>query len=64
MKKNYMTLDMHYQEKYEEGLEQAAINSATRMIKTNKLSPEEIALYSGLTLEQVMELKNALKTAQ
>ena len=59
-----MTLDMHYQEKYEEGLEQAAINSATRMIKTNKLSPEEIALYSGLTLEQVMELKNALKTVQ
>lgn len=61
---DYMTLDMHYQEKYEEGLEQAAINSATRMIKTNKLSPEEIALYSGLTLEQVMELKNALKTVQ
>ena len=44
------------------GLEQAATDFATRMLKTNKLSLEEIALYSGLTLEQVTELKKSLKT--
>ena len=53
----YMTLQMNYQEKYEQGVEQEKRQSALRMIGAGKLSSEEIALYSGLTLEQVLELK-------
>lgn len=77
-----MTLQMHYQEKFEQGLErgleqglergleqglergleQGIRQSALRMIKAGKLSSEEIALYSGLTLEQVTELEKELQT--
>ena len=57
----YMTLQMRYQEKYEEGLEQGEHNekckSAIRMLNSGKLSNEEVAVYSGLTLEQVLEIK-------
>lgn len=65
---DYMTLEMHYQEKYKEGLEKGLeqgleqgserekVQSALRMLKVGRLSPEEIALYTGLTAEQVMEL--------
>ncbi len=60
-----MTLQMHYQEKYEQGVEQGIEQgieqekkqSALRMIEANKLSLKEIALYSGLTMEQVAELE-------
>ncbi|MCM1246711.1 MAG: hypothetical protein NC293_13820, partial [Roseburia sp.] len=58
---DYMTLQMHYQEKYEQGVEQGIEQgnkqSALRMLEAGKLSPEEIAMYSGLTLEQVLELE-------
>ena len=61
-----MTLQMHYQEKYEQGYDEGdrkrAISVALRMIEANKLSPEEIALYSGLDLEQVLELKKGLQS--
>lgn len=43
--------------KYEQGIEQGNKQSALRMIKAGKLSPEEIAMYSDLTLEQVIELE-------
>lgn len=64
-----MTLQMKYQEKYEQGMEQGLergieqekIDSAKRMIEANKLTSEEIATYSGLTLEQVRELKKELQ---
>ena len=62
-KLDYMTLQMHYQEKFEQGVGQEKKQSALRMIEANKLSPEEIALYSGLTLEQVLELKKGLQSA-
>ncbi len=62
---DYMTLQMNYQEKYEQGYDEGdrkrAISVAMRMIEANKLSPEEIALYSGLTLEQVRELEKELQ---
>ena len=58
-----MTLQMHYQEKFEQGIEREKIDSATRMIETGKLSSKEIALYSGLTLEQVLELEKKLQLA-
>lgn len=70
---DYMTLQMNYQEKYEQGLadgmeqgivqgreqgiEQGNRQSAINMIKAGKLSSEEIAMYSGLTLEKVIELE-------
>lgn len=70
----YMTLQMHYQEKYEQGVEQGIKQGieqgveqgmeqerkqvALRMIEANKLSPEEIATYSGLSVDQVIELIN------
>ena len=74
---DYMTLQMNYQEKYEQGLadgmeqgivqgieqgiEQGNRQSAINMIKAGKLSSEEIAMYSGLTLEQVIELEKELQ---
>lgn len=68
-----MTLQMNYQEKYEQGIkqgikqgvkqgvEQGNKQSALRMIEAGKLSLEEIALYSGLTMEQVFELEKELQ---
>lgn len=59
-----MTLQMNYQEKYEQGMaqgmEQEKKQSALRMIKANKFTSEEIALYSGLTLEKVLELEKEI----
>ena len=67
----YMTLQMHYQEKYEQGVEQGIeqgveqekIDSAVRMIEDGDLPLEKIAMYSGLTLEQVLELEKELQLA-
>ena len=70
---DYMTLQMNYQEKYEQGLaegmeqgieqgiEQGNRQSAIKMLKAGKLSSEEIVMYSGLTLEQVIELEKELQ---
>ncbi|TGX97566.1 hypothetical protein E5357_12075 [Hominisplanchenecus murintestinalis] len=66
-----MTLQMHYQEKYEQGIgqgiekgiEQEKIDSAVRMIEDGDLPLEKIAMYSGLTLEQVLELEKELQLA-
>ena len=66
-----MTLQMHYQEKYEQGIEQGIekgieqekIDSAVRMIEDGDLPLEKIAMYSGLTLEQVLELEKKLQLA-
>ncbi len=59
---DYMTLQMNYQEKYEQGIEQGNKQAALRMIEAGKLSYEEIAMYSGLTLEQVLELQKRSAT--
>lgn len=66
-----MTLQMNYQEKYEQGIEQGIekgieqekIDSAVRMIEDGDLPLEKIAMYSGLTLEQVLELEKELQLA-
>ena len=70
---DYMTLQMSYQEKFEQGVEQGIEQgieqgasqekkkSAIRMIEAGKLSVEEIAIYSGLSLEQVLELQKGLQ---
>lgn len=61
---DYMTLQMNYQEKYEQGIEQGieqgSKQSAVRMIKAGKLSSEEISTYTGLTIEQIVELEKEL----
>ncbi|MBD5096012.1 MAG: hypothetical protein HDT40_03230 [Lachnospiraceae bacterium] len=44
----------------EQGAEQEKIQTAIRMLKAGKLSREEISIYSGLTLEQVLQLKDEL----
>lgn len=62
---DYMTLQMHYQEKLEQGIEQGIQQgiergnrqAAFRMLQDGDLPMEKIALYSGLTVEQVIELK-------
>lgn len=67
-----MTLQMHYQKKFEQGLEQgleqgreqAQMDMAMKMLENNNLSLEEMALYSGLTLDQVQELKKELQPVQ
>ena len=63
----YMTLQMHYQEKYEQGIEQGIekekMESAMRMIEDGGLPLEKVAVYSGLTLEQVLELEKRLQLA-
>ena len=68
----YMTLYMRDQENIEkgieqgieqgmkQGIEQGKIDSAIRMLEDGDLSLEKIALYSGLTYEQVLELKKRL----
>lgn len=60
---DYMTLQMNYQEKYEQGIEQGNQQAALRMIDDGDLPPEKIALYSGLTLEQVLELERKSKNS-
>jgi hypothetical protein len=52
---------MNYQEKYEQGIEQEKIDSVMRMIEDGDLPSEKVAMYSGLTLEQVRELKKELQ---
>ena len=54
---DYMTLQMNYQEKYEQGVEQGKVDSAKRMLEDGDLPLEKIAMYSGLTIEQVLELE-------
>ena len=60
---DYMTLQMHYQEKYEQGIEKEKMESAMRMIEDGGLPVEKVAVYSGLTLEQVLELEKRLQLA-
>ena len=58
----YMTLYMRDQENIEKGIEQGKIESAIRMLEDGDLSLEKIALYSGLTYEQVLELEKGLQS--
>lgn len=58
---DYMTLQMRYQEKYEQGVEQSKRQMAFRMLQKNQLSIEEIAMYTDLTIEQVETLQEELR---
>ena len=64
----YMTLEMREKELLEQGMEygieqgmeQGMEQTALRMLRVGELSVEKIALYSGLDIEKVLELKNNL----
>ena len=62
---DYMTLQMHYQEKYEQGYDEGdrkrSIAVAMNMLQDGDLPLEKIAMYSGLTLQQVLELEKELQ---
>lgn len=45
-----------------EGIEQEKLETAKRMIEAGKLSISEIALYSGLSHEQILKLEKELQT--
>ena len=47
------------EEAFQDGQEQKAIESAKTMLSDN-LSPEKVALYSGLPLEKVLELQKSI----
>ena len=52
--------ELHEKTLLEIGREQGAQQTAVKMLKAGKLSMEEISIYSGLTLEQVLRLKDEL----
>ena len=51
-----MTLEMMFQEKYEEGTENAKLETARKMLNSGEFSLEEVVVWSGLSLEKVQEL--------
>ena len=52
----YMTLQMSYQEKYEEGMEHEKLETAKRLIRLGKFSLEDIAAGTALSLEKIKEI--------
>lgn len=55
-----MKLELEYAEKYQQGMQQEAVNVVSRMIDAGKLSEEEIAMYLDLPIEKIREMKNSL----
>ena len=53
---DYMTLQMNYQEKYEQGIEHEKVETARRLIELGRFSIEEIADVTELTVEKVKEI--------
>ncbi len=52
--------ELHEKTLIDIGREQGIEQTALRMLKAGKLSIEEISIYSGLTVEQVLTLKDEL----
>ena len=53
---DYMTLQMNYQEKYEQGIEHEKEKTARRLIESGRFSIEEIADVTELSVEKVKEI--------
>ena len=53
---DYMTLQMHYQEKYEQGIEHEKEKTARRLIELGRFSIEEIADVTELSIEKIKEI--------
>ena len=47
----------------EEGAQERAIANAKNFLRMNLLTPEQIAIGTSLPLEQILELKKELETA-
>lgn len=48
------------QQGIQQGIQQQSIEAAIKLLKNQKLSPEEIADTQGLPLEQVLELQKQI----
>ena len=59
-RRDFMTLEMLYNEKLQEGRNEKAEQIATALLSNGKLSIAEIAECSGLTITQVEALKKLL----
>ncbi len=55
-----MTLQMHYQEKYEQGIEREKEETVKRLIDLGKFSIEDIAVVTDLSIEKVKEIAELL----
>ena len=55
-----MDIAVKQEEAFEDGQQQKALETATNLLKMNKLSPDEIAFASGLSIEKILELKEQL----
>ena len=51
-----MTLQMNYQEKYEQGIEHEKMETVRRLIELGRFSIEEIADVTQLSVEKVKEI--------
>ena len=57
-------LEEYGEKMYQEGLQEAAIKIATRMLVDGKLSLEEIVEYTGLEMAEVEELARKMSTQE
>ena len=53
---DYMTLQMNYQEKYEQGIEHEKVETARHLIELGRFSIEEISDVTELSVEKVKEI--------
>ncbi len=51
-----MTLQMNYQEKYEQGIQHEKVEIAKCLIEIGKLSLEDIAVVTELSIEKIKEI--------
>ena len=71
-RREYMTLEMHYQEKYEQGeaagykrgIEKGAEQTAISMLLEGDLSLDKIAKYTNLSIEQLKILQTKLSKVE
>ena len=61
---DYLAVNLHDHDiRYEalqEGAQKKAVEAAINLLKINKLSPDEIALATGLSIDKVLELKEQI----
>ena len=57
-------LEEYGEKMYQEGLQEAAIEIATRMLVDGKLRLEEIVEYTGLEMAEVEELARKMSTRE
>jgi predicted HTH domain antitoxin len=53
--------DLRYKQGKKEGKLELRIDLVIKMLKSNRLSMEEIAEYSGFTLAEILKMKKSLE---